>query len=231
MEYPMIDYPKRWPVTNPDILQLYSMATPNGQKVSIMLEEAGVPYEAHLVHIGKNDQFDEDYLKLNPNNKIPSIIDPNGPNGERIAMMESAAILMYLAEKSGKFLPEDANRRWETLQWLFFQIGHIGPMLGQFGHFYKFAADKTTDSYGVDRYTAESQRLLGVLEKRLENREWIMGDELTIADFATAPWIKAIDFYDGHDTLNTDQYKNVLDYTQRFYDRPLVKKGAQVCAP
>lgn len=227
----MIDYPKRWPVTNPDILQLYSMATPNGQKVSIMLEEAGIPYEAHLVHIGKNEQFDEDYLKLNPNNKIPSIIDPNGPNGERIAMMESAAILMYLAEKSGKFLPEDAGRRWETLQWLFFQIGHIGPMLGQFGHFYKFAADKTTDRYGVERYTAESQRLLGVLEKRLENREWIMGDELTIADIATAPWIKAIDFYNGHETLNTDQYKNVLEYTQRFYDRPLVKKGSQVCAP
>jgi len=227
----MIDFPKRWPVENPDILQLYSMATPNGQKVGIMLEEAGIPYEAHLVHIGQDHQFDEDYLAINPNNKIPTIIDPNGPGGERFALMESGAILMYLAEKSGHFLPKDEARRWETIQWLFFQMGHVGPMFGQFGHFYKFAADKTTDRYGVDRYTKESQRILGVLEKRLEGREWIMGDDLTIADMAIAPWVKCIDFYEGHEALGTDQFKNVMAYTKRFYDRPLVQKGAKVCAP
>lgn len=227
----MINFPQRWPVNNPDILQLYSMATPNGQKVSIMLEETGIPYEAHLVNIIEKDQFDEEYLKINPNNKIPSIIDPNGPGGERIAMMESGAILMYLAEKSGKLLPENPAERWETLQWLFFQMGHVGPMFGQFGHFYKYAADKTTDSYGVERYTQESQRILGVLEKRLANREWIMGDDLTIADVAIAPWVKGLDWYDGHDVLKTDTFKNVTAYRDRFYDRPAVDKGSKVCKP
>lgn len=227
----MIEFPKRWPVENSDILQLYSMATPNGQKVSIMLEEAGIPYEAHLVNIIEDHQFDEDYLAINPNNKIPTIIDPNGPNGERFALMESGAILMYLADKSGQFLPKEETRRWETIQWLFFQMGHVGPMFGQFGHFYKFAADKTSDDYGVERYKKESQRILGVLEKRLQGREWIMGDELTIADMAVAPWVKCIDFYDAHETLATDQFKTVMDYTERFYARPAVQKGSKVCMP
>ncbi len=227
----MSNFPKRWPAKHPDILQLYSMATPNGQKVGIMLEETGLPYEAHLVNIINNDQFDEDYLKLNPNNKIPAIIDPNGPNGERIAMMESGAILMYLAEKTGQFMPKDPAKRWETLQWLFFQAAHVGPMFGQFGHFYKFAADKTTDSYGVNRFTDESKRILGVLEQRLKDRDWIMGDDITIADMAIAPWIKGLDWYEGHDVLDTQSYKAVVDYRDRFYDRPTVQKGAQVCMP
>jgi len=225
----MTNFPKRWPVKNPDVLQLYSMATPNGQKVGIMLEETGLPYEAHLINIMNDDQYDEDYLHLNPNNKIPSIIDPNGPGGQRIAMMESGAILMYLAEKSGQFLPEDPLRRWETLQWVFFQAAHVGPMFGQFGHFYKFAADKTSDSYGVDRYTAETKRILNVLEQRLKNQPWMMGDEVTIADMAIGPWVKAIDFYEGHDQLDTGSYKHVIDYGKRFYDRPGVQAGSKVC--
>ena len=227
----MSNFPKRWPAADPTVLQLYSMGTPNGQKVSIMLEETGLPYEPHLVNIIENDQFDEDFLKLNPNNKIPAIIDPNGPNGERIAMMETGAILLYLAEKTGQFLPKDPDKRWETLQWLFFQVAHVGPMFGQFGHFYKFAADKTSDSYGVERFTSESKRLLGVLNQRLEGQEWIMGDELTIADMAIAPWIKALDFYEGHEALDTAAYKNVMQYCERFYARPAVEKGSQVCMP
>ncbi|MEX0623314.1 glutathione S-transferase N-terminal domain-containing protein [Saccharospirillum sp.] len=227
----MIEFPKRWPANNPDILQLYSMATPNGQKIGIMLEETGLPYEAHLVNITKNDQFDEDFLKLNPNNKIPAIIDPDGPDGQPMAMMESGAILMYLAEKTGQFLPKDPAKRWETLQWMLFQVAHVGPMFGQFGHFYKFAADKTSDNYGVDRYTGESKRILEVLNQRLQDRNWIMGDELTIADMAIAPWIKALDFYDGHEALDTVSYKHVLNYRDRFYARPAVQTGAQVCRP
>ncbi|WP_108125104.1 glutathione binding-like protein [Saccharospirillum mangrovi] len=225
----MTAFPKRWPVENPDVLQLYSMATPNGQKIGIMLEEIGLPYEAHTVNIIKNEQFDEDYLQLNPNNKIPSIIDPNGPNGEPLHLMETGAILIYLAEKSGKFLPTDPARRLETLQWLFFQTAHVGPMLGQFGHFYKFAADKS-DDYSKERFITECRRILGVLDKRLEGRDWIMGDELTIADFAIGPWIKCIDFYEGHGVLKTAEFKNVMAYCERLYARPNVKTGAAVCA-
>ena len=225
----MPDFPKRWPATNPGIIQLYTLPTPNGQKVSIMLEEIGLPYEAHQINIMEGDQFDEDYLKINPNNKIPSIIDPYGPNGEPISFMESGAILLYLAEKTGKLLPSDPAKRWETIQWLFFQVGHVGPMFGQFGHFYKYAADKTTDDYGMHRYRDESQRILGVLEKRLQDgRPWIMGDELTVADIAIAPWIKGLDWYEGHDELGTNNYPFVVQYRDRFYDRPSVQRGAVV---
>ncbi|MHA7879004.1 MAG: glutathione S-transferase N-terminal domain-containing protein [Saccharospirillum sp.] len=226
----MTDFPKRWPASNPDIIQLYSMATPNGQKAGIMLEETGLDYEPHLINILKNDQFDEDYLKINPNNKIPSIIDPNGPGGERIALMESGAILMYLAEKSGQFLPKDEVGRWETLQWLFFQKAHLGPMLGQFGHFFKFAKDKTSDTYGVERYTQETKRILDVIEKRLQGRDWIAADRMTIADIAIVPWIACIDFYEGHDALETATRPNTQDYVARFMERPAVQKGVKVCS-
>lgn len=225
----MSAFPKRWPVENPDILQLYSLATPNGQKVGIMLEESGLPYEAHTVDIMKDEQFDDDYLKLNPNNKIPSIIDPHGPDGKPLQLMETGAILIYLADKTGRFLSTDSAQRLETLQWLFFQTAHIGPMLGQFGHFYKFAADKS-DAYAKERFTNECRRLLNVLDKRLNGREWIMGDDLSIADIAIAPWIKCIDIYEGHQVLNTAEFKNVLDHCQRFYARPGVQTGAAVCA-
>lgn len=224
----MIDFPKRWPAQNQNIIQLYTLPTPNGQKVSIMLEEVGLPYETHTINIMTGDQFDEDYLKINPNNKIPSIIDPNGPNGERIAFMEAGAILLYLAEKTGKLMPTDEHKRWQTLQWLFFQTGHVGPMFGQFGHFYKYAVGKTTDSYGVDRYRDEAKRILGVLNKQLATNPWIVGDELTIADMAIAPWIKGLDWYEGHDVLETDSYDHVIRYRDQFFDLPSAQRGAMV---
>jgi len=226
----MINFPSRWPAANLDIIQLYTLPTPNGQKVSIMLEEIGLPYEAHKIDIMAGDQFDDEYLLINPNNKIPAIIDPNGPDGARIAFMEAGAILMYLAEKTGKLLPSDPAKKWETLQWLFFQTGHVGPMFGQFGHFYKYAVGKTTDNYGTERYTDEAKRILGVLNKRLDGKKWIMGDEFTIADIAIAPWIKGLDWYEGHDVLETDSFVNVTAYRDRFYDRPSVQRGAVVGA-
>lgn len=224
----MIDFPKRWPAKNENIIQLYTLPTPNGQKVSIMLEEVGLPYEAHTIDIMAGDQFDEDYLKINPNNKIPSIIDPNGPNGERIAFMESGAILLYLAEKTGKLMPKDEHKRWQTLQWLFFQTGHVGPMFGQFGHFYKYAAGKTTDSYGVDRYRDEAKRILGVLNKQLATNPWIVGSELTVADMAIAPWIKGLDWYEGHEVLETQSFEHVIRYRDQFFDLPSAQRGAMV---
>ncbi len=223
-------FPKRWPATHPDRIQLYSLATPNGQKVGIMLEETGLPYEAHTIDITADDQFDEDFIALNPNSKIPVIVDPNGPGEQPISFMESGAILMYLAEKSGKFLSEEPHQRWETLQWLFFQVGHVGPMFGQFGHFFKYAADKTQDSYGVDRYSNETKRLLTLLDKRMAGREWIMGDNLSIADIAIVPWIKGLDFYDGHQRLQTNSFTNVTAWRDRFYARPGVIKGSKVCS-
>ncbi|AJQ96606.1 glutathione S-transferase N-terminal domain-containing protein [Gynuella sunshinyii] len=224
-------FPSRWPATRPDIIQLYSLATPNGQKVGIMLEETGLEYEAHKIDIMAGDQFDEEFKQLNPNSKIPALIDPNGPSGQSITFMESGAILMYLAEKTGRFLPSDPARRWETIQWLFLQVAHVGPMFGQFGHFFKFAREKTSDSYALERYTAEAKRILTVLDQRLQTREWIMGDdEMTIADIAIAPWIKALDFYEGHETLGTESFTQVIRYRDQFYARPNVQKGAAVCS-
>ncbi len=225
-----MNFPRRWPAQHPDRIQLYSLATPNGQKVGIMLEETGLPYEAHVIDITADDQFDEDFLKINPNGKIPAIIDPDGPGSRMISFMESGAILIYLAEKSGRFLPTEPALRWQTLQWLFFQVGHVGPMFGQFGHFFKYAADKTTDSYGVERYAREAQRLLGVLNNRMYDREWIMGDQLTIADMAILPWVKGLDFYDGHEQLKTETYEHVIRWRDHFYARPAVIEGSAVCA-
>ena len=221
-------FPKRWPAENPDILQLYSMATPNGQKVSIMLEEIGLPYEPHLINIMKDDQFDEDFVKINPNSKIPAILDPNGPNDEPMLMMESGAILLYLAEKSGKLLATDPKERWETIQWLFFQMASVGPMFGQFGHFFKFAAGKT-DDYGKNRYTAETQRLLRVLDKRLSDRDFIMTSGYSVADIAIAPWVKGLEFYEGLEHLGFANFTHVVDWLNRVLDRPAVEKGRQVC--
>ncbi|RYZ81791.1 MAG: glutathione S-transferase, partial [Moraxellaceae bacterium] len=178
---------KKWLAKNPDHLQLYSLTTPNGVKASIMLEEIGLPYEAHLVDFGKNDQNSAEFLTLNPNNKIPAIIDPNGPDGEPFALFESGAILIYLAEKSGQLMPKDAAGRYETIQWLMFQMGGIGPMFGQVGFFNKFGGKEYEDKRPLDRYVAESKRLLNVLNQRLENGPWIMGENYTIADIATFP--------------------------------------------
>lgn len=224
-----MNFPSRWPAQHPDRIQLYSLATPNGQKVGIMLEETGLPYEPHLIDITADDQFDNDFMQISPNSKIPAIIDPDGPGGRMISFMESGAILIYLAEKAGRFLPGDAALRWQTLQWLFFQVGHVGPMFGQFGHFFKYAADKTSDSYAVERYTRETQRLLGVLNSRMQDREWIMGDQLTIADMAIVPWVHGLDFYGGHEQLQTETYEHVIRWRDHFFARPAVIKGAAVC--
>ncbi len=215
----------------PEKIQLYSLATPNGQKVSIALEEMGLPYDAHLIDIMKGEQFTEEYKKINPNSKIPAIVDPTGANGRPLAIMESGAILMHLAEKSGKFLPSDPALRSETIQWLFFQVGGVGPMFGQFGHFFKYGKEKCDHPYPVERYSQEVKRLLGVLDKRLEGREYLVGSQITIADMATAPWVVCLDkFYGGGEVVGLAQFKNVNAWTERFLARPAVQRGMKVCA-
>ncbi len=210
-------------------IQLYSLGTPNGQKVSIALEEMGLAYDAHLVDISKGDQFKPEFLKINPNNKIPAIVDLDGPDGQPINVFESGAILVYLAEKSKQFLPEDPRLRTETLQWLFFQMGGIGPMFGQFGHFFKYAKDKCDHPYPLERYTNEAKRLLLVLEKRLEGRHYLVGETYTIADMATVPWILCLsEFYKGETVLGLDQYKNVEAWVKRICERPKTKAGLRV---
>lgn len=213
-------------------IQLYSMATPNGQKASIALEEMGLPYEAHFIDIRKGDQFTPEFLAINPNNKIPAIVDPDGPGGKPITLFESGAILIYLAEKSGKLLPADPRLRYETLQWLFLQVGGIGPMFGQFGHFYKFAREQCEHPYPLERYTNESKRLLGVLEKRLEGREYLVDEQYTIADIATFPWVGCLErIYDAREQLELEGFPNVLSWHERCAGRPAAKRGAVVCAP
>lgn len=217
---------KRWPAQNPDRIQLYSLPTPNGVKASIMLEETGLPYEAHLVSFGSDDQMTSEFLSLNPNNKIPAMIDPDGPGGKPMPLWESGAILIYLAEKTGKFMPTNPVARYECLQWLMFQMGGVGPMFGQLGHFYKFAADKITDLYPTDRYMSEAKRLLGVLDDRLSDRDFIMGGDYTIADIATAPWVRTLtNTYDAGDDLGLNGFENVVDWRNRILSRPAVEKG------
>lgn len=223
-------FPKRWAPTHPNWIQLYSLATSNGQKIGIALEEMGLDYDAHLINIGDNDQFDEDYLRISPNGKIPTLIDPNGPDGKQILLMESGAILWYLAEKTGKFLPKSAAEKYEVMQWLLFQVGHVGPMFGQFGHFYKYAKGKTTDSYAVNRYTNEAKRLLAVLDKRLAASPYIAGKHLTIADFAIMPWVNGLSHYNDSETfLDVASYKHVVAWKEDIMARPAVQRGIQVC--
>ena len=217
---------KKWPPKDPTIIQLYSLTTPNGVKISIALEEMGLAYEAHLVSFGTNDQMTPEFLSLNPNNKIPAIIDPNGPNGEPIPLFESGAILLYLAEKTGKFIPKDPAARYECIQWMLFQIGGIGPMFGQFGHFYKYAADKVNDPYPQERYLNESKRLLNVLNQRLDGRAYVMGDDYTIADIAIFPWVNALNAsYGAGDIIGLHDYPNVVAYVAKCMARPAVAKG------
>ncbi len=213
------------------VIQLYSLATPNGQKASIALEETGLAYEAHTINILKGDQFNPEFIKINPNSKIPAIIDPEGDNGKPFTIMESGAILIYLADKSGKLLSKDPIERNRTLQWLFFQVGHIGPMFGQFGHFYKYAKDQCDHPYPTDRYTKETKRLLNVLDQRLAGREFIMGSHFTIADIAIAPWVHCLEkFYEAEEHLGLRSFENVNSWLRRFVERPLVKKGMEVCS-
>ncbi|SEL19345.1 glutathione S-transferase family protein [Pacificibacter marinus] len=217
----------RWPAQDPSKLQLYSFPTPNGVKVSIALEEMGIPYEAHLVGLTDVDVKSPEFLALNPNNKIPAIIDPNGPNGTQIELFESGAILIYLAEKSGQFLSADPQKRYKTLQWVMFQMGGLGPMLGQLGFFYKFAGAAMEDPTARDRYIGEAKRLLAVVEKQLDGQEWIVGD-YSIADMMIAPWLNALEFYGAKDVVGYHDLKNVPAYVDRFYARPAVQKAKNI---
>ena len=221
---------KRWPATNSDVIQLYSLPTPNGVKVSIALEEMGLAYEPHLISFGTNDQKSPEFVSLNPNGRIPAIIDPNGPDGKPIGLFESGAILVYLAEKTGKLIPADARGRYEVLQWVFFQMGGVGPMFGQFGHFFKFAADKVANnSYPMERYRDETKRLLGILEERLKDREWLVGDSYTIADIATFPWVRCVDvFYGGAEVLGLSAFPRVMDWVARGAARPASVTGLNI---
>ncbi len=220
---------RKWPPLHPERLQLYSLPTPNGVKVSIMLEETGLPYEAHRVEFESGDQRSPEFLSLNPNNKIPAIIDPDGPGGRPLALFESGAILIYLAEKTGQLLPTDAARRYETIQWLMFQMGGIGPMFGQVGFFHKFAGRDYEDKRPRDRYAAESKRLLGVLDQRLAGRAWIMGDEYTIADIATFPWVNnLIGFYDAGELVGIKDFAHVTRTLRSFLERPAVARGVKI---
>ena len=220
---------KKWPARHPDRIQLYSLPTPNGVKVSIFLEETGLPYEMHKVDFSTNDQMSPEFLSLSPNNKIPAILDPNGPGGRPQAMFESGAILFYLASKTGRFLPTDEAKRWETLQWVMFQMGGIGPMFGQVGFFHKFAGKDYEDKRPRDRFVAESKRLLNVMEQRLEGREWIMGGEYTIADIATFPWINnLIGYYGAGELVGIAEFTNVRRALQAFLARPAVVRGLQI---
>ena len=219
----------RWPARHPDRLQLYSWPTPNGVKVSIMLEEIGLPYEAHVVNIGQNETWTPEFLSLNPNGKIPAIIDPNGPNGRPLALFESGAILLYLAEKTGKLLPADPARRYETIQWVFFQMAAVGPMFGQLGYFHKFAGREIEDKRPLERYRAESKRLLGVLETRLDGRQWIMGDDYTIADISMLGWVRnLIGFYGAGELVEYDTLKQVPAWLERGLARPAVQRGLEI---
>ena len=221
----------RWPARHPDRLQLYSLPTPNGVKVSILLEELGLPYEPHLVSFETQDQMSPAFLSLNPNNKIPAIVDPDGPGGKPLALFESGAILLYLADKTGKFIPKDATGRYETIQWLMWQMGGIGPMFGQLGFFNKFAGKDYEDKRPRDRYVAEAKRLLGVLDGRLAGRQWIMGDAYTIADIAIFPWVRnLIGFYEAGELVGFQDYANVARVLAAFVARPAVAKGLGIPA-
>jgi len=220
---------KKWPAAHPERLQLYSLPTPNGVKVSNLLEELGLPYEVHRVSFETQDQFSPEFLSLNPNNKIPAILDPNGPGGQPLALWESGAILVYLAEKSGRFLPTDPAARYETLQWLMFQMGGVGPMFGQVGFFTIFAGKDFEDKRPRDRYTGESKRLLGVLNQRLKGRDWIMGSDYTIADIAILPWVRnLVERYKVGDLVGYSEFTEVQRVLANFVARPAVAKGLTV---
>lgn len=224
---PLADFPitKRWPPHSPDAIQLYSLPTPNGVKVSIALEEMGLAYDAHLIDFATDDQMSPEFISLNPNNKIPAMIDPSGPDGKPLAIFESGAILLYLAEKTGKLLSETPSERWATIQWLMFQMGGVGPMFGQLGFFHHFAGKDIEDPRPKERYSAETMRLLGVMDRQLAGQNWIVGD-YSIADIAIAPWLRALrDFYKAGDVVGLENYKNVVSYLERFLARPAVERG------
>jgi len=220
---------ERWPAEFPDRLQLYSLPTPNGVKVSIMLEEIGLPYEPHLVDFGKDDQKTPEFLSLNPNGKIPAILDPDGPGGKPLPLFESGAILQYLGEKTGKLLAADPAQRWETIAWVHFQMGGIGPMFGQVGFFHKFAGKDYEDKRPRDRYVNESKRLLGVMESHLANRQWFVGDQFSIADISMLGWVRnLVGFYGARELVDFDSFKHVPAWLERGLARPAVQRGLNI---
>jgi GST-like protein len=220
---------EKWPAQFPDRIQLYSLPTPNGVKVSIMLEETGLAYEPHLVSFDSNDQKSREFLSLNPNGKIPAILDPQGPGGKPLALFESGAILIYLADKSGSFIPPDPAGRYQAIQWLMFQMGGVGPMFGQVGFFHKFAGKDFPDKRPLERYVAESKRLLAVLDQHLRDRAWIMGAEYSIADIATFPWISnLIGFYGAGELVGMNDYPQVTRVLKLFAARPAVMRGGNI---
>jgi GST-like protein len=216
----------KWPAENPDIIQLYSFPTPNGVKVSIALEELKLPYEAHRVSLA-GDTTTPEFLSLNPNNKIPALVDPNGPDGMPIGLFESGAILIYLAEKTGQLIGSTKSQKYETIQWLMFQMGGVGPLFGQLGYFNKFAGAEIEDKRPLQRYVDEAKRLLNVVDNRLEGRDWMTG-EFSIADIALAPWLNGLEFYEAHELVGWDNFKNVVAYRDRFYARPAVEKAKNI---
>jgi GSH-dependent disulfide-bond oxidoreductase len=219
---------RRWPAERSDRLQLYSLNTPNGVKVSIMLEEIELPYEPHLIDIGKNETWTPEFLSLNPNGKIPAIIDPDGPGGKPFGLFESGAILLYLADKTGQLMPTDPERRWQTIQWVFFQMAAVGPMFGQVGFFNRFAGKAIEDKRPLQRYVDESKRLLRVLEGRLDGREWIM-DEYNVADVATLGWVRnLVTFYEARELVEFDELRNVPAWLERGLARPTVQRGLEI---
>lgn len=224
----LADFPitKRWPPRREDVIQLYSLGTPNGVKASIMLEELGVDYDVHRISIGNPaEQLTPEYLSLNPNNKIPSMIDPDGPDGQPLGLWESGAMLTYLGDKYGRFLPQSGAARWQTLQWLFFQVGGVGPMFGQLGFFHRFKGAEIEDPRPRERYYAEAKRLLGVLDKQLEGRDWITG-EYSIADIANGPWVQALSkLYQAEKEVGLAEFAHVNEWVKRFAARPAVQRG------
>jgi GSH-dependent disulfide-bond oxidoreductase len=231
MRMDLSDFPitRKWPARHPDRLQLYSLATPNGVKVGIMLEECGLPYEAHKVNFASSDQLSPEFRSLNPYGKIPAIIDPDGPGGEPLPLFESGAILVYLADKTGQFLAREGAARYETLKWLMFQMGGVGPMFGQVGFFHKFAGREWPDKRPLERYVGEAKRILRVLDERLADRPWIAGSEYSVADMATFPWINnLIGFYGAEDLVEYGEYANVQRTLEAFFARPGAMRGMKV---
>ena len=229
--FPLSAFPvtRKWPASHPDRLQLYSLPTPNGVKVAIALEETGLPYEVHRVDFEKHDQTSPEFLSLNPNNKIPAILDPNGPAGQPLALFESGAILLYLAEKTGQLLPSDPDGRWHAIQWLMFQMGGIGPMFGQVGFFHKFAGKDYEDKRPRDRYVSEAKRLLAVVDQQLSRHEWIAGDTYSVADIATFPWIRNLaGFYGAGELVQFEKFTHVRRALDAFLARPAVQRGLTI---
>jgi GST-like protein len=227
----MFPITRKWPARHPERIQLYSVPTPNGVKVSVMLEETGLAYEPHLVRFDANEQMSPEFLSLNPNNKIPAILDPNGPDGKPLPLFESGAILIYLADKAGQFIPSDAARRYQTLQWLMFQMGGIGPMFGQVGFFHKFAGREYEDKRPRDRYVEESRRLLGVLDRQLAQHAWTAGDTYTIADIATFPWVRnLVGFYEAAELVGIADFPHVTRALNAYLARPAVVRGLKIPA-